>query len=129
MGRSLGGGAVCALAAERPSAALILLSTFSSVRACASSFFVPGFLVLDPFDNRRVVGSYSQPVLVMHGTRDNLIPHSQGVALARAARLGKMISYDCHHNDCPPSWQKFWRDVESFLIYCGIIPGNSEERS
>ena len=39
-GRSLGGGAACALAARRPSAALILQSTFSSTRAMARS--LPG---------------------------------------------------------------------------------------
>jgi len=33
VGRSLGGGAVCALAAKRPAAALILMSTFTSARS------------------------------------------------------------------------------------------------
>lgn len=120
-GRSLGGGAVCALAAKRPSAALILLSTFTSVRSCASRFLVPGFLVLDPFDNLAVVGSYSGPVLIIHGRNDNLIPHKHGVALYRAARRAKMLTYDCQHNDCPPSWDTFWRDVESFLVDAEII--------
>ena len=42
-GRSLGGGAVCALALQRPSAAMILMSAFTSVPAMASKFLVPGF--------------------------------------------------------------------------------------
>jgi pimeloyl-ACP methyl ester carboxylesterase len=120
-GRSLGGGAVCALAAERPSAALILLSTFTSVQSCASSFFVPGFLVLDRFDNLAVVGSYPGPVLVIHGRNDSLIPYKHGAALHRATRRGEMLTYDCGHNDCPPSWDTFWRDVELFLLDAGII--------
>ncbi|MBW2597292.1 MAG: alpha/beta fold hydrolase [Deltaproteobacteria bacterium] len=44
-GRSLGGGAVCTLAAHRPSAALILMSSFISVRSFASKYLVPDFLV------------------------------------------------------------------------------------
>jgi pimeloyl-ACP methyl ester carboxylesterase len=128
LGRSLGGGAVCALAAKRPSAALILLSTFSSVRACASSFFVPSFLVLDPFDNLALVRSYTGPILVIHGRHDNLIPYKHGIELARAAKLGKMITYDCRHNDCPPSWHGFWKDVESFLIDEGIMEEKSERK-
>jgi hypothetical protein len=120
-GRSLGGGAVCALAAKRPSAALILLSTFTSVQSLASHFLVPGFLVLDPFDNLALVGSYSGPVLVVHGSNDNLIPYDHGTALYRAAQRGKMLTYDCRHNDCPPSWDAFWQDVESFLLGAGII--------
>ena len=121
LGRSLGGGAACALAAKRPSAALILLSTFTSARACAWHLLVPGFLVLDPFDNLAVVRSYPGPVLVIHGQNDNLIPHRHGVALYRAAEHGKMRTYDCQHNDCPPSWDAFWQDVESFLLHAGII--------
>lgn len=120
-GRSIGGGAVCALAAKRPSAALILLSTFTSVQSLASHFLVPGFLVLDPFDNLALVGSYSGPVLVVHGSNDNLIPYDHGTALYRAAQRGKMLTYDCRHNDCPPSWDAFWQDVESFLLGAGII--------
>lgn len=121
MGRSLGGGAVCTLAAERPSAALILLSTFTSVRAYASNFFVPGFLVLDPFDNLSVVSAFSGPILIIHGRHDNIIAYKHGMALYRAAQHAKMLTYDCRHNDCPPSWDTFWKDVESFLLDAGII--------
>lgn len=120
-GRSLGGGAVCALAAERPSAALILMSTFTNARSLASKFLVPGFLVRDPFDNLTVVSSYSGPVLIIHGRDDSLIPYKNGVALHRVARRGKMVTYDCRHNDCPPSWDIFWRDARAFLQHAGII--------
>jgi fermentation-respiration switch protein FrsA (DUF1100 family) len=120
-GRSLGGGAVCALAAERPSAALILMSTFTSVRSLASKFLVPGFLARDRFDNLAVVSSYSDPVLVVHGSNDRLVPYEQGVTLYRAAQHGEMITYNCQHNDCPPSWDTFWRNVQTFLYHAGII--------
>lgn len=120
-GRSIGGGAACALAAKRPSAALILKSTFTSIRSMASKFFFPGFLVKDPFDNLTVVKSYSKPVLVIHGKYDEIIPYSHGVALYEAAKNGEMITYDCGHNDCPPNWKVFWRDIELFLKSTGII--------
>lgn len=121
MGRSIGGGAVCALAARRPSAALILMSTLTSVKSFAPRFFVPGFIVRDPFDNLSVVTDYSRPVLVFHGKNDNLIPYDHGVALCRAAKQGKMITYNSGHNDCPPNWDTFWQDVELFLHNAGII--------
>ncbi len=120
-GRSIGGGAACALAAKRPSAALILKSTFISIRSMASDFFVPGFLAKDPFDNLTLVKSYSKPVLIIHGKHDKIIPYSHGVALYKAAKNGKMITYDCGHNDCPPNWKVFWRDIELFLKSAGII--------
>ena len=114
-GRSLGGGAVCALAAERDAAALILLSTFTNIRSMAHRFLAPTFLVRDCFDNLEVVRSYAGPVLVMHGSRDRLIPHSHGLALSEAASRGTMVTYDCDHGDCPPDWTTFWRDVTGFL--------------
>jgi fermentation-respiration switch protein FrsA (DUF1100 family) len=120
-GRSLGGGAVCTLAANRPSSALILMSSFISVRSFASKYLFPGFLIRDPFDNLKVVSNYNRPVLVIHGKFDNIIPYKHGTALYRAAQHGKMITYDSEHNDCPPSWDTFWQDIESFLHHSGII--------
>jgi len=120
-GRSIGGGAVCALAKKRPSAALILISTFTSVRSFASKYFVPGFLMRDPFDNLEAVGSYSGPVLIIHGKQDEIIPFSHGIALSKAARNCKMIAYDCGHNDCPPDPVRFREDIKVFLIKQGII--------
>lgn len=120
-GRSLGGGAVCTLAEERPSAALILMSTFTSMRSLAKKYFVPGFLVLDPFDNLAVVRNYSKPVLLIHGRFDEVIPYSHGIRLYKAVPHAEMITYESGHNDCPPDWEIFWKDLEAFLITSGII--------
>lgn len=120
-GRSLGGGAVCALAAERPSAALILMSTFTSARSFSKKYLVPGFLVRDPFDNLAVVRNYSNPVLLIHGKFDEVIPYSHGIKLYKATHSAEMITYESGHNDCPPDWEIFWRDLEVFLSTAGII--------
>jgi len=120
-GRSLGGGAVCTLAAERPSAALILMSTFTSARSFAKKYFAPGFLVRDPFNNLAVVRNYPKPVLVFHGKFDEVIPYSHGMALYKSAPHATMITYESGHNDCPPDWEMFWRDLETFLNASGII--------
>jgi len=120
-GRSLGGGAVCALARHRPSAALILMSTFTSAKSFAKSFLVPPFMVRDPFDNFTVVKDYPNPVLIIHGKHDTIIPFSHGNALHQAAKQAEMIAYNSGHNDCPPDWNVFWRDVEGFLRKHGII--------
>lgn len=120
-GRSIGGGALCALAEKRPPAALILISTFTSVRSFASNYFVPGFMIRDPFDNLKTVEAYKGPVLIIHGKQDEIIPFSHGIALSKAALNCKMIAYDCGHNDCPPDPALFWSDIENFLIKSGII--------
>ncbi|MBN2373958.1 alpha/beta hydrolase [bacterium] len=121
MGRSIGGGAACALAAKRPSAALILMSTFTSVRAFAPRFLIPGFIIRNPFDNLSVVTSYSCPVIIFHGKNDAIVPYNHGLALFHAAKQGKIITCSSGHNDCPPNWESFWKDLESFLRDAKII--------
>jgi fermentation-respiration switch protein FrsA (DUF1100 family) len=121
MGRSLGGGAAAALSRIRPSAAMILISTFTSVRSFARRYLAPTFLVRDPFDNLAALGQYQNPVLIIHGRNDEIIPYAHGVSLAKAARRSQLISYDCGHNDCPPNRQRFWEDIETFLRQANIL--------
>lgn len=120
-GRSLGGGAVCALAREKPSVALVLMSAFKSIRAFAPRYLAPGFLIRDPFDNLSVVSAYPGPVLLIHGRHDEVIPYSHGEALSRAGRQIRFLSYDCGHNDFPPGWFGFEDTVRRFLEEAGII--------
>ncbi|OQX09098.1 MAG: hypothetical protein BWK80_47300 [Desulfobacteraceae bacterium IS3] len=121
IGRSIGGGAICQLAAKQPSAALILMSTFTGARTLAAKYLAPGFLVRDTFDNLAVVRDYPGHVLVVHGENDEVIPYSHGVSLYRAAKQGKMIGYAAGHNDCPPDWNLFRKEIRAFLCEAGII--------
>ncbi len=77
--------------------------------------------LLDRFDNLDLVGGYRGPILVIHGRRDDLIPYDHGVSLVEAAPNGRLLTYDCVHNDCPPSWSVYWRDVGAFLVDHGIV--------
>ena len=121
VGRSLGGGVACALASLRPSAALVLISSFTSLRAFAPKYLVPGFLVRDPFDNLAVVSGYDKPVLVVHGRKDAVIPFAHGETLARSASRGRLMGYDCGHNDCPPDREAFRGELKAFLDQAGIV--------
>lgn len=123
-GSSIGGGAICTLAEQRPSAMLILKSTFISIRSMAAKYLVPGFIAPDPFDNLSVVRSYNGPVLIIHGKNDELIPYKHGLALYKAAQKGTLLAYDCGHNDCPPSWDKFFQDIKPILHQAGFIKGD-----
>lgn len=120
-GRSLGGGAACALADLRPSAALILQSTFSSTRAMARSFLVPGFLVRDVFDNGRILAAYRQPILLFHGSKDTIIPPEHSRRLQRLAPAARLVEFSCDHNDFPPDWREFYRIIAGFLKEGGIV--------
>jgi hypothetical protein len=121
-GRSLGGGAACVLAARRPSAALILQSTFSSTKPFARGFLVPGFLVRDVFDNGRVLAAYKQPILLFHGCSDTTIPPEHSRKLQRLAPRARLVEFPCGHNDFPPDWREFYRIVAVFLKDAGVLP-------
>jgi hypothetical protein len=131
-GRSLGGGAVATLLGERPVAALILQSTFTSAADMAWDLFkVPGFIVRDTYPTRDALERYAGPTLVIHGRHDEIIPYAHGEALQRAAREAELVTYACGHNDCPPSWAEFWHDVERFLREQGVLgaPGDQSSSS
>ena len=112
----------CALAAKRPSRALILMSTFTSVRSMLKRHMLPGFLALDPFDNLSVVKRYENPILVLHGRYDEILPYDHGVKLADAAPDAELITLNCGHNDCVENWTEFWGMVEPFLREAGALP-------
>ena len=120
-GRSVGGGAVCDLTLKRPTAALILMSTFTSIQSMASKFLVPPFLIRDPFDNLKAVQQYHGPLLIIHGRHDRIVPYENSVKLHQAAHNSTLIAYQAGHNDCPPDWKSFWEDIAKFFATTDII--------
>lgn len=119
-GRSVGGGAIAQLAKRRPSAALVLLSTFTSVRSMAAGYGLPGWAVRDRFDVLSTVAAYPQPVFIFHGVRDQIIPYAHAAALQQATTHGTLIRLDCDHNDCVRDWAQFWEALRPLLATAGI---------
>ena len=103
-GRSLGGGAAARLAGDRPVAAMILESAFTSVADFAARFLAPSFLIRDPFDSRAALKSYHGPLLVIHGRQDTIVPVAHGRELASLVPGAELREIDCGHNDCPRQW-------------------------
>lgn len=116
-GRSLGGAAATILASHRKSAALVLESTFTSVRSFAHGLLVPEFIVRDPFDSLSLLANYPGPTLIFHGERDEIIPFAHGQKLARAAQRGELHALPCGHNDCAGQWAT----VRKFLTTHGVL--------
>jgi fermentation-respiration switch protein FrsA (DUF1100 family) len=116
-GRSLGGGAAAIVSIERTVPALILESSFSSVAAFAAGFGAPRFLVRDPFDTESAVRSFTGPVLILHGDRDDIVPPHHARTLAAAAGNVTLTFMPCGHNDCP----RPWAEVRAFLSRNGLL--------
>jgi alpha-beta hydrolase superfamily lysophospholipase len=105
IGRSLGSGVAAGLAGRGVGRRVVLLSPYTSIQDMVSRM-VPRPLAhlacRDPFDSRASLLLSSQPVLVIHGERDRVIPAVLGKNLASS--LGKkrcklLLFPNAGHND------------------------------
>jgi pimeloyl-ACP methyl ester carboxylesterase len=124
-GRSMGGGAIAQLAARRPLAALILESTFTSLEDMIRAHHVPRWLIVNHFDTRGVLRAFQKPVLLLHGSHDEVIPVEHAQALKIAAPGAELQLMNCGHNNCPPHWELLLR----FLVSNGVCKGPDQEAS
>ena len=92
LGESLGSGVAVALAARHKIGALVLDSPYSSIAdvAAAAYWFVPvRALLRDPFRNEVLIGSVKAPTLIVHGTKDGVVPIRFGEKLFALANPPK----------------------------------------
>jgi pimeloyl-ACP methyl ester carboxylesterase len=119
-GRSLGGGAVCSLLERHPPRGLVLESTFTSVTDLVRDMGLPAMLVHDRFESLKRLEPYDGAVLVIHGTRDEVVPVAHGRRLAKAGPNADLVLYEAGHNDLPPPGSDYWQQIESFLVRSGV---------
>jgi fermentation-respiration switch protein FrsA (DUF1100 family) len=92
LGESLGSGVAVALAARHKIGALVLDSPYSSIAdvAAATYWFVPvRALLRDPFHNDLLISSVTAPTLIVHGTKDLVVPIRFGEKLFALANPPK----------------------------------------
>lgn len=88
IGRSIGGGVATAIAAEQGAALLALQSTFTTLPDAAATHYpwLPvRWLMQNRFDSLTRIARYHGPVLVSHGTSDEVVPYEHGKRLYDAA--------------------------------------------
>jgi len=103
-GESLGTGVAVALALERPPAALILRSPYTSMSKLGHHHypFLPVSLLLsDRYPSVERIGRITCPVLVIAGERDSIVPPEQSQRLFNAAPEPKrlVVIPGADHND------------------------------
>jgi uncharacterized protein len=87
-GESLGTGIAVWAATRHTVGAVVLESPYTSIAAAARFHypFIPAaWLVSDRYDSLSRIGQIRAPILMLHGTRDGVIPLSLGEALFAAA--------------------------------------------
>ncbi len=106
LGRSMGGAVAARLAANRTPGALVLESAFTSLAEMGKSVypFLPRFLLVrleEAFATRRWVRDAKAPLLVIHGSEDQLVPLSMGREIYEAGKDPKewFLVPGAGHND------------------------------
>ena len=103
-GESLGAAVAIGLAMERPPAALVLRSPFTSLAEVGRVHYpwLPvGRLLIDRYPSIDRIGSLAAPVMVIAGDRDDIVPESLSRKLYDAAPEPKryLLVPGTGHND------------------------------
>jgi len=119
VGRSLGSGVATYVAAERPVAAVLLISPYDSMIAVAQRHYpwLPvGLLLKHPFDSASRAPHIRAPLLAIAGDADQIIPpsHSRRLVDAWAGPKRLVELRDAGHNDLSGAPQ-FWPSIDAFL--------------
>jgi hypothetical protein len=87
-GHSLGGAVAVDLASRRPCGGLIIQSSFTNARAMAQRMFaIPliAYVTKSRFDSLQKIRDVHAAILIVHGTRDEVVPFEMGQQLFRVA--------------------------------------------
>jgi fermentation-respiration switch protein FrsA (DUF1100 family) len=117
-GESLGGATAIDLASRHPCRAVVTRGAFSSfpdIAQHAVPWLPARWLVRNQMDNAGKIGKVAAPVVIAHGTADEVVPFSQGERLFAAAREPKRLVplHGFGHNTRPGPG--FYRDLREFL--------------
>jgi uncharacterized protein len=102
-GQSLGSGVAVEMAKRGHGARLVLISPYTSITEMGARIFplLPAsLLVRDPFDSAAKAPGIELPVLIVHGTRDEVIPVDMGQRLGTLFPNATVsLLEDRSHND------------------------------
>lgn len=119
-GESLGTAVMAEMAVRHPVAAIILEAPFTSMPAMARRVLgVPvGWLMRHRFDTLSKVPRFTAPLMVIHGTDDDLVPYEFGQQVVEAAPGPRRLYtvQGAHHNDIMESaGAPYFLAIASFL--------------
>lgn len=123
-GESLGSGVAVSLAARSLPSALVLDAPYTSMADVARDRFpwLPVDLLLrDRFDSLRSIPSVRCPVVILHGSRDDVVPQRMGRELGAAAGARVVLLEGSGHGSNLET-AKGWAAVEAVLSEAEVAP-------
>ena len=125
-GHSLGGAVAAELALRQPKAcAIVLESTFTSMADMGRlryPMFPIDWLLNQRFDTMQRVARLRQPIVLVHGTRDDIVPVGMGERLLAVAREPKrlLLVHSAGHEDAlQNAGQPLHETIKQLVRQCG----------
>ena len=115
VGRSLGSGVAVELATRHRVAAVVLVSAYTSIVDMGRTVAGPiaPLVIRDRFDSLSKIVRVSSPVVLLHGTRDDVVPVEMGRRLAAARPGARWVEVpEATHNDFPGLADLLYREIE-----------------
>lgn len=118
-GRSVGSAVATYLADVKPVRAVVLESPFSNAREMAREHYamLPRFVVRLSLDNMTRAARLAVPLLVFHGSEDNIVPPRMGRAVAEAGRAREfvLIAGSGHNDTYDVGGREYREKLHAFL--------------
>ena len=118
VGRSLGSGVAVELATRHRVAAVVLVSAYTSIVDMGRLVAGPlaPLVVRDRFDSLAKIGRVTAPIVLLHGSRDDVVPVTMGRRLAAARPDARWVEVPgATHNDFPGLPELLHQEIESVL--------------
>ena len=116
MGHSIGTGIATQLASISSTKALILYApyyTFKDLISEKMPILPIGLLLKYPLNSAKYMKSVNCPVLILHGTLDELVPINHAKKLSEIN--GKLISIENGKHENLTGFDEFWMEISRFL--------------
>ncbi len=119
MGRSLGGSVASYIASRYPVRALIVESSFTSIKDLAPLYMIipAKFFSRFSYNTMEYIKDTDVPVMIIHSRDDEIIPFSHGLKLYEAAGAGKEFVeiQGFHSSGYLQSYEKYRDRIDSFI--------------
>lgn len=117
-GQSLGTGVALAMARRGWGQRLVLISPYTSwaeVAGHAFPYLPTSVLIRDRFESAALAPGVTVPTLVIHGTRDSVVPFAQGEQISAAIPGARLFTVTGGHHHDVLEWGTAQRELLAFV--------------
>lgn len=116
-GRSLGTGIAVKMASENKVNGLVLETPYFSLMSLARKLYswIPSFALKYKLRSDLWIKLVQSPILIIHGTRDEVIPYEQGKQLSKISEQATLLTIEEGVHGNLGTYPVYWKTLEEFL--------------